>query len=177
MIPRKYLIGGVVALLVLFIIFQALFSWPAETQISDKQQKLITSIEERKWGRVRKLLADDYSDTLGLDRETLLLALKDAGSQFWTEFDLNWEPLEQRREGDVFIVTGNIRIQGKGGPFATDVVIAARPFSKDPVTFRWKKVGMAPWKWRLESISHPKAKLPPGYTPGDVRRRTGLGQF
>ena len=142
-----------------------------------KQKKLIASIEARKWGRVRRLTSDDYTDSMGLTHETLQLVLKDAGSQFWTRFDLNWEMSELQRDGDAIVITGNLRVDGEGGPLVPYVIREARPFAGKPFTFRWSKTGIAPWKWQLESIHHPDAKLPDGYKPGDVRRRTRCGGF
>ena len=175
--PRRYIILAAAALLVAFISYQAIFKWPAEKQVLAKQEKFIASIESRKWGRVRRLTADEYQDSLGLDHDGLQLALKDAGSQFWTRFELNWEMSELRREGDAIVITGTIRVDGEGGPLVPYVIREARPFAGSPFTFRWSKTGAAPWTWQLESIHHPDASLPDGYRPGDIRRRTGFGEF
>ena len=39
------------------------------------------------------------------------------------------------------------------------------------------KTGFMPWKWQMQSAEHPDAKLPEGYTPGDVRQFMGRGEF
>jgi len=176
-LPRRYFILAGLGLLAIFIGYQALFSWPAEKQAFAKQQKFIEAIESRKWGRVHRLTADGYSDSLGMDRESLLLALRDLGSQFWTILELNWEMSDLQRDGDAVVITGKLRLSGEGGMFAPMAVQHARPFANMPFTFRWRKTGLMPWKWQLENLHHPDAKFPDGYTPGDLRRRTGFGDL
>ena len=175
--PRGYLILACLALLAIFIGYQAIFKWPAEKQGLAKQQKLIEAIESRKWGRVHRLVSDHYGDSLELDRENLLLALRDLGSQFWTMLELNWEMTDLQRDGDAIVITGKLRLDGEGGMFAPMAVQHARPFANKPFTFRWRKAGTMPWSWRLDSIHHPDARLPDGYVPGELRRRTGFGEF
>ena len=174
--PRKPLILTIVAIVILIIGYNAIFTWPAEKQAEAKQEKLIAAIEARKWGRVRRLTSADYSDSLGLNRENLVLAGKDVGSQFRTRFELNWEMTDLHQDGDTIVITGNMRLDGEGGPFASIIIKQARPFASQPFTFRWRKTGALPWKWQLESLSHPDAQLPDGYTPGAVGRRD-FGEF
>ncbi|MFT4548573.1 MAG: hypothetical protein ACI8XO_002015 [Verrucomicrobiales bacterium] len=176
-LPRKPIALAVVALVIVTIIYKSIFTWPAEIQLQAKQERLVASIEARKWGRVYGLTSETYSDSLGLDKENLMLALKDAGSQFWTKFELNWKMTELERDGDAVVITGNMFLNGEGGPAAPFIVKYARPYTKKPFTFRWRKTGMLPWKWQLESIDHPDAKLPENYTPGELRNRLKRGQF
>jgi hypothetical protein len=177
MIPRKPLIIAIAALLVLLIGYKAIFTWPAEKQALEKQIKLVAAIESRKWGRVHRLTSENYKDSLGLDREDLLLAFKDLGSQFRSRFELNWEMTGLETDGDAIVITGNMRLDGEGGPFAPMAIKHAHPYAKTPFTFRWRKSGILPWKWQLESVHHPDARLPEGYSPGDVKRRVGFGEL
>ena len=108
MASRKNLILGIAAFIVLLIGYNAIFRWPAEKQALAKQDKLIAAIEARKWGRVQRLTSENYSDSLGLDRENLILAVRDLGSQFWTQLDLNWEMTELKREGISHRIDANI---------------------------------------------------------------------
>ena len=177
MASRKNLILGIAAFIVLLIGYNAIFRWPAEKQALAKQDKLIAAIEARKWGRVQRLTSENYSDSLGLDRENLILAVRDLGSQFWTQLDLNWEMTELKREDDAIVISGNMRLVGEGGPGAPFVVKYARPFANTPFTFRWRKTGILPWRWQMESAHHPDARLPLGYKPGDLVNRRGFGGF
>lgn len=174
---RKHLIIGAAALVFLIIGYNAIFRWPALKQAVAKQEKLIAAIEDRKWGRVGRLTARHYSDSLELDRDKLIDALKDVGFLTGSDFELNWEMLDVQRDGDAVVITGNLRISGGIGPAAGAVESYARPYAEKPFAFRWRKTGMLPWKWQLESAEHPDAKLPPGYNPGDLRRGVGLGEF
>ena len=174
---RRHLIIAALTLLALLIGYQAVFTWPAEKQALAKQARLIAAIESRKWGRVHRLTSDKYADSLGLDRENLLLALRDLGSQFWTELNLNWEMTDLQRDGDAIVITGKMRLTGEGGIGAPFAIKHARPFANKPFTFRWRKTGIMPWRWQLESVYHPDARFPDGYTPGDLRRRTGFGEL
>ncbi len=83
--PRRYLILPAIALLAIFIGYQAVFTWPADeagtrqTAEADRSRsKIASGVVSTGSHRMH------YTDCLELDRENLLLALRDLGSQFWT---------------------------------------------------------------------------------------------
>ncbi len=83
-----------------------------------------------------------------------------------------------QRDGDAIVITGKLRLDGQGGIVAPIRRLQhARPFANKPFTFRWRKTGLLPWRWQLDSVHHPDARLPAGYTPGDLRRRTEFGEL
>jgi hypothetical protein len=174
---KKNLILAAAALIVLLLGYNAIFRWPALKQAEDKQQKLIAAIENRQWGRVQRLTSENYADSLELDRDQLILALKDVGFLTGSDFELNWEQLEMQRDGAAVVITGNLRLSGGLGPGASHVESYARRFAGEPFTFRWRKTGLLPWKWQLESLHHADAALPAGYRPGEIRENIRRGEF
>ena len=175
--PRKTILLAAAALLALLAGYNAVFKWPALKQSVAKHEKLIAAIENRQWGRVGRLTSEHYRDSLELDREKLLLALKDVGFLTGSDFRLNWQQSDVQRDGDAVAITGSLRISGGIGPGAAQVESYSRPFAGKPFTFRWRKTGTLPWSWQLESADHPDAELPAGYVPGSVRSRFTSGGF
>lgn len=174
---KKNLILAASAVIVLLVAYNTIFRWPALEQAEDKQQKLIAAIEDRQWGRVQRLTSEGYADSLGLDRDQLILALKDVGFLTGSDFELNWEQREKQRDGAAVVITGNLRMSGGLGPGASHVESYSRSFAGKPFTFRWRKTGRLPWKWQLASVHHADATLPPDYRPGEIRTSFSRGEF
>lgn len=138
--------------------------------ITKKQAALISGIEKRSPSRIERLLAEDYTDRWGFDRQDAVATVVDVGSQFLT-LVLNPEEMSVNRVEDRAVVTVRLRVGGKPvGPGGNEVTRRINGL-KTPFVFTWEKQSFLPASWRLIRIENPD--LPEnlyGYTPGDIRR-------
>ena len=141
-----------------------------ERQIEKKQATLIRGIEQRKRSKVEKLIADNYSDRWGFDREDAITAFLDAGSQFVMLGITELDPRHEFGE-DMATVTTRLKIDGTGSSPVANLIIRRTNQLKAPFVFEWKKQSWWPGSWRLTKIDNPD--LPAdldGYEPGDIKR-------
>ena len=152
--------------LIIFIILQ---SRPSK-MIAKKQSDLIVGIEKRSPGRIERLVAENYNDRWGFDREDAVLAIVDVGSQFLA-LVVTEDEKETVIEGKEATVTARLTFGGNPiGPAGQEVVKRLNRLS-EPFVFTWKKESFLPAGWRLVRIDN--ASLTDdlwGYEPGDIRR-------
>lgn len=138
--------------------------------VAKKQSDLITGIEKRSPGRIERLVADNYSDRWGFDREDAVVAIVDVGSQFLA-LVVTEEDKTTVIDGDEATVTAKLTFGGNPvGPAGQEAVKRLNRL-KEPFVFRWRKESFLPASWRLVSIEN--KSLPDdlwGYEPGDIRR-------
>lgn len=165
---RWIFLASIAAVLAL-IVFIVLQSRPAK-MVAKKQSDLITGIEKRSPGRIERLVADNYSDRWGFDREDAVVAIVDVGSQFLA-LVVTEEDETTVIDGDEATVTAKLTFGGNPvGPAGQEVVKRLNRL-KEPFVFRWRKESFLPASWRLVSIEN--KSLPDdlwGYEPGDIRR-------
>ena len=156
MLTRKTLLLGLLVLLALW--------WSAptallllrgdEAQVLAAQEKLVRAAERRDWEAVKTLLAEDYGDDVGHDRN---LAVDDARQALAHFFTLT---LKHQVQGSD-ITSGEarldvqIRLEGNGGGFSQTVVSTVNGMT-EPWEFLWRKQGAWPWSWRVKRIHHPQ---------------------
>ncbi len=138
--------------------------------LAKQQAALLDGVERRSPARIRRLVAEDYGDRWSFTREDLVVAMVDAGGQF---FALVVTPEEER-----------IEIQGKRATVACKLVVSGKPVGPvgqevtrqinrlgQPFVFTWEKRSFLPSGWRLVRLEN--AALPDdlfGYEPGDIGR-------
>jgi hypothetical protein len=165
----KWILLASVAAVLGLIIFVILQSRPSK-MIAKKQYDLIVGIEKRSPGRIERLVAENYSDRWGFDREDAVDAIVDVGSQFLalvvTEDEK--ETVIDKKEATV---TARLTFGGNPvGPAGQEVVKRLNQLD-EPFVFTWKKESFLPASWRLVRIDN--ASLPDDlweYEPGDIRR-------
>ncbi len=149
--------------------FVALQSRPSVV-LAKRQASLFDGIERRSPPRIRRLVAERYSDRWEFDRDDLVLTMVDAGSQFLA---LVVTPEEQRTEIDGRTATVSARLVVGGnpvGPVGNEVLRQVNRLD-EPFVFTWEKESFLPSSWRLVKVDN--AALPDGlygYEPGDIRR-------
>ncbi|MCH1407438.1 MAG: hypothetical protein L7V87_00255 [Verrucomicrobiales bacterium] len=158
-------VAGVLGLTI-FVILQ---SRPSK-MIATKQSDLIVGIEKRSPGRIERLVAENYSDRWGFDREDAVNAIVDVGSQFLA-LVVTEDEKETVIDGKEATVTARLTFGGNPvGPAGHEVVKRLNQLD-EPFVFTWKKESFLPASWRLVRIDN--ASLPDdlwGYEPGDIRR-------
>lgn len=155
-------VGAIIGLLV----WQSL---PSKV-VAKKQAALIDGIERRSPARIERLVAEDYADRWGFDRNDAVVAVVDVGSQMLTlvvdEEDQETEIADGRATVSAKLLFGGKPI----GPVGTEVMRRLNGLDA-PFVFTWEKKGFLPASWRLVSIEN--ESLPDelwGYQPGDIRR-------
>jgi hypothetical protein len=138
--------------------------------LAKRQASLLAGMESRSGARIARLLAEDYQDRWGFQRNDAVEALLDAGSQFLT-LVIKPEDSATVIEGDRAKVTTRLYVSGQAiGPVGHEVTRTINQL-KEPFVFTWEKQGFLPSSWRLVSMENPS--LPTelhGYTAGDLRQ-------
>ena len=168
MSPKHIRIGAaLLGLLALILVVQTI-RWSGESGAERAHQKFLDHVADRRWGKCQRMISTSYSDRWGFGRNDISLALKDVGSQFVISLLIGWETEAIEEVEGAFEIVGKMDIDGRGGPAVELILAEARRYTSRPFTFHWKREGLLPWKWKLQSIDHPTVEVPPGYTPGDL---------
>jgi hypothetical protein len=159
----KWILLASVAAVLALIIFVILQSRPSK-MIAKKQYDLIVGIEKRSPGRIERLVAENYSDRWGFDREDAVGAIVDVGSQFLA-LVVTEDEKETVIDGKEATVTARLTFGGNPvGPAGHEVVKRLNQLD-EPFVFTWKKGSLLPASWRVVRIDDLW-----GYEPGDIRR-------
>lgn len=166
-IPLLLPLAGVLLLgLIAFVVVQ---SRPS-VALAKRQASLIDGIERRSPARIRRLVSGNYSDRWSFDREEIVTAMVDIGSQFLS-LELTPEELRWKIEKSEGAATMRLVVGGRAiGPAATEVMRRVNQL-EEPFVFTWRKESFLPSGWRLVSVEN--TSLPDdlhGYEPGDIRR-------
>jgi hypothetical protein len=136
----------------------AWFSWwlwlrGDEAEMLARNRVLIAQLEERDWGAVEALLAADYADGFGQNRQQALAHLQEGLGVFLSlEIQLSAELAESRgeKEGEVRFMA---KIRGLGAGGVDQIIKREVNELKQPWQLSWKKVGIWPWNWSLKSVN------------------------
>lgn len=142
--------------------------WSGEAGAERAHRKFLGYVSDRRWGKCQRMIAADYSDRWGFDRKQISLALKDVGRQFTFALEVDWETKSISENQGLYDIVGIAQFDGKGNPAVDLILRETKSYAAHPYTFRWKRDGLLPWKWKLDMLDHPKAEVPPGYVPGDL---------
>lgn len=169
--PRKriYVIIGLVSILGI-LSYKAIFSWPAEVQVRERQADFLTAIEEGDYGRLDDLISAGYNDQWEFDKEAILAAIGDIRSQFFG-LQIKWSAAGENFESDAASMKGELGFDGTGTP-VSNMILNRASRVEGPFTFHWIKEGILPWEWKLTRVEHADLEVPSRYTPGQLRKRT-----
>lgn len=168
----RLLIALAAALAVFFFVQNRRWSGAAGAERAHK--KFLGYVESRRWGKCHRMIAVEYSDRWNFDRDAISQALQDLGRQFTFALEIVWQTRSVTAADGIYEVVGTAALDGRGNPAVDLILRTARPYAAQPYTFRWKRAGLMPWSWRLESLDHPHAGPPPGYVPGNLGSLTDL---
>ncbi len=149
-------------LLACYLIF---VRWAPENQVARRQAAFIAAIDEADFSTYSGLISTNYTDRWGFTHQTVIQGLRDIARQF-ISLEAEYTPVSQEPDGDGWIVTGAVRIGGRGNAIAQEVISRSRR-EKEPFSFHWIKESWKPWDWKLERIDHPSLAVP---------RRSATGQ-
>lgn len=144
---------------VLAIAASALAWWAQEErQIPRAQARLLSSIEDRDFAALEKMIAADFRDAWRHDKRWVMENCREIFGQF--------AMLTLERDGGrpvpgtgVRSYSEKLRIRGFGGPFAMAVRGTVNGL-REPFVTEWRQRSWKPWDWELTSVSHPTLELP-----------------
>jgi hypothetical protein len=172
--PRRPLLLALALLAILVAVYLFGIRWRPEATVRRNHTAFIGAIEDKKWGKCRGLIAEQYGDKWGFNRADVTLAIEDVASQFILVLDFEWTTtrLTPGDDGKTYTLVGKGKMSGKGTPLAAMIVNQSAAYAAEPFTFVWKKQSSMPWDWKLQKIEHPTLDVPSGYHPGDIGRAT-----
>jgi hypothetical protein len=143
---------------VLIILVFGLWFWRPARQVRLHQRNLLEAVEQRDWGKLANLLAPDYTDHWGFDKQTAPEAARKAFSQFMfltvrTE-NPQWD-IEKKNAR----YTANLKLEGSGGPL-TEIVEDHVNSLRGPFAFEWVHRSWKPWDWQLATVEQEELKIP-----------------
>lgn len=150
-------------LLVLFLIEGLWLAWwvfgrSPEEQVRAAQANLIEAVEDRDWKKLERLMAPNYTDAFGHNRDTAILDGRKYLSGFFTLI-LKTEQATLKATKGQGMVTTMIRLEGNGVGYSNMIVGYVNQFT-EPWTFHWSNPGRWPWNWQVNQIHHNQLVIP-----------------
>ena len=151
---RKILLCSLLALLLIMGLWLAwwIFARSPEAQVRAAQAKLIEAVEKRDWSKLERLMAPNYADAFGHNRETALQDGRKYLSGFFTLI-LKTDQITIRAAKGQGIVTMVIRLEGNGIGYSQLISGHVNQFT-EPWAFHWSNTGGWPWEWQVNMIHH-----------------------
>lgn len=149
---KRILLRG---LLVVFILEGLWLAWwvfgrSAEAQVRAAQANLIEAVEERDWKKLERLLAPNYTDAYGHNRDTAISDGRKYLSGFFT-LTLKTEQTKIQATKGLGVVTTMLRLEGNGVGYSQMIVGHVNQFT-EPWVFHWSNPGRWPWEWQVSLI-------------------------
>lgn len=156
---KSLILRSVLALLLIAGLWLAwwVFGRSPEAQVWAAQAKLLKVVENRDWAGLEKLLAPDYTDAFGHNRQT---AIQD-GRQILGGFfalTLKTDQTTVKATQGQGVVSMMIRMEGNGIGFSQAVLGHVNQMT-DPWVFHWSNPGRWPWDWQVNMIHNDQARL------------------
>ena len=145
------------SLLVLFVIEGLWLAWwvfgrSPEAQVRAAQANLIQVVENRDWKGLEKMMAPNYTDAYGHNRETAIQDGRKYFSGFFT-LTLKTNQTTVRAAKGQGMVSTMIRLEGNGVGYSQMIVVHVNQFT-EPWVFHWSNPGRWPWNWQVNMIHH-----------------------
>ncbi|HUG10141.1 MAG TPA: hypothetical protein VMM36_03965 [Opitutaceae bacterium] len=136
------------------------YAWAPERYVPAKFDAFIERVEANRWSMAGWIVATEYSDRWGYDKESLV----GSGRSLFRHFQ--WVELRRGAETWTFApgsatVTVTLELRGEGTQLATmarDTALTAT----EPFTFTFRKTGAMPWSWKIVSIDQPQLRIDRG---------------
>ncbi len=144
-------VAGLVAVAIALGLF---VTWQPAYQVDSKFRDLVEAAQDRDWDDVTDLMAPEYKDRWGFDRERVVRESREALSQFFALEIKAERPVMEVAEGKATVVA-TLRIKGSGTVVAEYIESEVNTW-EDPFTFEWRRMSWKPWDWKLVRVDHPR---------------------
>ncbi len=138
-----------------------IFGRSPEAQVRAAQAKLIEAVEERDWDGLAKLMAPNYTDAYGHNRDTAIQDGRKYFSGFFT-LTLKTDQTTLRAAKGQGMVTTMIRLEGNGVGYS-QVILGHVNQITEPWIFHWSNPGRWPWDWQVNMIHNDQLRGPAAY--------------
>lgn len=160
MSSNRLLLPGVVLLL---LCGWAGFELTPGRQLDRAFDRLLHAAGKRDWKTVRGLMADDYRDRWGQDREQAVSAATQVLQQFLV-LKIGAERRSVSRQAREATISARLRLEGRGTGLA-EMVIGNVNGLRDDFQFAWRRKSWKPWDWKLVSVNQPEIEFDPSMLP------------
>jgi len=131
--------------------------WQPERQVRLHTTHFLKNVERRNWTAARAMMADDFTDRWGHDKNSALEDARQVFSQFL------FLTIENRHVyavvyGQEGATDTTVKISGNGGPIPQLVMEKVNTLQK-PFSFAWRRAGGGPWNWQLIHIDQAELNL------------------
>lgn len=142
------------------------FLWQPSRQVELHTATLLEQVSARDWPAVLEMMAPDYADAWGHDREALVDDARTLLSHFFALHVVAIEPPVINVQDDRGEAVARLGVFGSGTGIAQAVIEEVQGL-REPFVLRWRKSGRWPWDWELASISQSEieARFPSGVAP------------
>lgn len=149
---KKIILRG---LLVLFLIEGLWLAWwvfgrSPEAQVRAAQANLIGAVEKRDWDGLEKLMAPNYTDAYGHNRDSAIQDGRKYLSSFFT-LTLKTDKMAVKAAKGQGMVSMMIRLEGNGVGYSQAILGHVNQFT-EPWVFHWSNPGRWPWDWQVNMI-------------------------
>ncbi len=140
--------------------------WQPARQVELHTATLLQRVSARDWPAVLEMMAPDYADAWGHDREGLVDDARTLLSHFFALHVVAIEPPVVKVDGDRGEASARLGMFGSGTGLAQAVIEEVQAL-REPFVLRWKKSGPWPWDWELASLgqSEIEGRFPGGVPP------------
>jgi hypothetical protein len=129
--------------------------WQPARQVELHTSNLLARASSRDWDAVAAMMAENYGDTWGHDRASVIDEARQLFSHF---FALHIVPLDALHVSEIaggFSASAPIGVFGTGTAVAEAVIEEVREAGGE-ADFIWRKAGPWPWQWELSEVRHEK---------------------
>lgn len=135
----------------------AAWLWQPARQVQRHTAHFLKAVEGRSWDTAGGLVAEDYSDRWGHDKENVLTDARAVFAQFLF-LTIQAEPEDATVSGDRAKIRSPVKLAGRGGPLA-ELVVGRVNGLRAPFVFTWQKRSWKPWHWQLVRLDHPELEI------------------
>lgn len=152
-IDKTLLVRGVMLVVAIAVVWTAFEVMPGR-RLAAAQEQLIQAASARNWDKVKELMAEDYRDGWGYDRDQAVKAGSDVLMNFLT-LEITEEDASVERRGREATISTRLRLRGRGNALGETIMEHANSF-EGHFQFAWSRKSWKPWDWKLVSISQPE---------------------
>jgi hypothetical protein len=152
-IDRAWLTQGGAILLAVAVLWAGFELMPGR-RLARCQERLLQAAGDRNWNRVRELMADDYRDSWGQDRDQAVAQVSGVLGNFLV-LEILSEGTAVDRQGREATVSARLRLRGRGNAVGEAILTHANALESQ-FQFAWTRKSWKPWDWKLVSVSQPE---------------------
>ncbi len=132
-------------------------------QLGKAFTRLVDAAENRDWKTVRSLMAEDYRDQWGMDRDQAI-ALAAEGFRHFLVLEISPSDPRISWGGRGARIDVQLALTGRGTAIGEAILEHARTLHDD-FRFAWQRKSWKPWDWKLVSITQREIEIDPTWMP------------